>query len=197
MITVSANTAQGGRGGDGGGTYDANSVRVLRLGGHGGNGGGGAFGVGGAFYVAGGMVTLANATVSTNHALGGWLALAASGDVSSREGLAIPGLGQGGGLSIAPAAPPLADLDTFTESNTVNNTADADPNISGPSSVNGGVPSRASASATCQPWKATPAPTRSPSPSPCPRVHQTVTVAYATADGTATAGSDYQPRAAR
>ena len=47
------------------------------------------------------------------------------------------GVSVGGGLNIAPAVPPLADLDTFTESNTINNFADIDPNIAGPYSLNG------------------------------------------------------------
>src|SRR5262249_50142019 len=47
------------------------------------------------------------------------------------------GGGVEGALSVAPPAPPLADLDTFTESNTINNSADTDPNIAGPYSLNG------------------------------------------------------------
>src|SRR5262249_3911541 len=43
----------------------------------------------------------------------------------------------GGGLDIVSAAPPLADLDSFTESNTINNRADINPNIAGPYSLNG------------------------------------------------------------
>jgi hypothetical protein len=48
-----------------------------------------------------------------------------------------PGWGAGGGLSIVSADPLLADLDTYTESNTINNAADIYPNISGPYSFNG------------------------------------------------------------
>ena len=133
--TLSANTAQGGRGGDGGWGYDLSSYGYYP-GGHGGNAGSGASGMGGGLSVTGGTVTLTGATVSSNSALGGTGGLGGVGDVTSGQD-GNPGLGKGGGLYIAPAAPPLADLDTFTESNTINNVADIDPNISGPYSLNG------------------------------------------------------------
>jgi hypothetical protein len=159
--TVSGNSAVGGAGavestgwnynlgsyggrGDGGGLHVAGgTVSVNRttvsgnqaLGGTGGavvvgltyavNGGAAA---GGGMRVAAGTVQLSQSTLSGNTADGG------SGGFSDPG---LDGVGVGGGLSIAPAAPPLADLDTFTESNTINNFADVDPNIAGPYSLNG------------------------------------------------------------
>jgi hypothetical protein len=72
-----------------------------------------------------------------NSALGGTGGLGGVGDNTPSGHNGNPGLGQGGGLNIAPAAPPLADLDTFTATNTINNFADIDANIAGPYSLNG------------------------------------------------------------
>jgi chitinase len=98
----------------------------------------------------------------------------------------------GGGLNIAPGVPPLADLDTFTESNTVNNTADIDPNISGPYSLNGSSNPALAISdvSTLEGNTGTTAFVFTVSLS-APS-NQAVTVNYATADGSAAAGSDYQ-----
>ena len=102
------------------------------------------------------------------------------------------GQGGGGGLSIASAAPPLADLDTFTESHTINNFADFDPNISGPYSLNGAPPPMVTIGdvTAVEGNTGTTAfvfTVRLSAPS-----NQAVTVVYATADGNAEAGSDYQ-----
>src|SRR5262249_46781626 len=102
------------------------------------------------------------------------------------------GYGTGGGLYISSAAPPLADLDTYTVANTVNNIADVDPNISGSYSVNGtwGPPLAIRNKSTGKGNTGTTAivyTARLSAPT-----NQTVTVDYATADATATAGSDYQ-----
>jgi hypothetical protein len=159
--TVSGNSAVGGAGavestgwnynlgsyggrGDGGGlnvaggTVSVNRTTVSgnqALGGAGGavvvdltysvNGGAAA---GGGMRVTAGTVQLSQSTLAGNTADGG------SGGFGDPG---LDGVGVGGGLSIAPAAPPLADLDTFTESNTINNVADVDPNIAGPYSLNG------------------------------------------------------------
>jgi hypothetical protein len=101
-------------------------------------------------------------------------------------------VGLGGGLSIASAAPPLADLDSFTESHTIDNVAAINPNIDGPYSLNGTwVPPLAISDVTAAEGNtgttAFVFTVRLWAPS-----NQTVSVNYATADGTATAGSDYQ-----
>src|SRR5262245_27453489 len=106
-----------------------------------------------------------------------------------------PGRGHGGGFYIAPAAPPLVGMDTYTESNTINNFADIDPNISGPYSLNGTwVPPLAISDVSILEGNtglnafvfalSLSAPST-----------QTMSVSYATADGSATAGSDYQAAA--
>lgn len=158
--TVSGNSAVGGAGavdggqynfgsyggsGDGGGLHVAGgtvSVNLTTLsgnqalGGAGGTAGNGiAYGVsggdaaGGGIRIAAGTVQLSQSTLSGNTADGG---SGGFGDI-----LGPDGVGVGGGLSIAAAVPRLADLDTFTASNTLNNFADIDPNISGPYSLNG------------------------------------------------------------
>jgi hypothetical protein len=101
------------------------------------------------------------------------------------------GVGVGGGLSIASAVPPLADLDTFTVANTINNFADIDPNISGPYSLNGTlVPTLViSDVSTAEGNTGTTAFIFTVSLSAAST--ETITVAYATGDGGATAGSDY------
>jgi Calx-beta domain len=101
-------------------------------------------------------------------------------------------VGIGGGIYIEYAVPPLADLDTFTESHTVNNFADIDPNISGPYSLNGSwVPPLAiSNGSTLEGNTGTTAFVFTVRLSAAS--NQAVSVNYATADDTATAGSDYQ-----
>jgi hypothetical protein len=114
---------------------------------------------------------------------------------SKRSGAASaygqPGWGAGGGLSIASADPPLADLDTYTESNTINNAADIYPNISGPYSLNGTWALRWP-SVTYQDWKATAARVLVFTVSLSAPSSQAASVSYATADAGAEAGSDYQ-----
>jgi hypothetical protein len=117
--SLSANTAQGGRGGDGGVGYNTGFYSPP-YGGNGGNGGNGESGLGGGLYVAGGTVTLTSATVSSNGAWAGAGGLGGGGDITI--GLnGRPGLGQGGGLFIAPVA--AVGLDPFTVQHVLNNTA--------------------------------------------------------------------------
>ncbi len=115
LTTVSGNQALGGAGGT--------AVNGIA---YGVNGGAAA---GGGMRVAAGTLELSQNTISDNAADGG------SGGFGDFPG--PDGVGVGGGLSIASAAPPLTDLDTFTESNTVNNFADIDLNISGPYTLDG------------------------------------------------------------
>jgi hypothetical protein len=142
--TVQGNTAVGGMGG-------ANASDL-----HPGSGSSGGNGFGGGVYVAGGTVTLSNATLSSNLAEGGFagqgyrhpglpgngfgggLYVAAGtvtlhgGVVASNTAQRVPrssGGGYGGGLYIAAGA--TVYLDAFTLANTINNTADIDPNIDG------------------------------------------------------------------
>jgi hypothetical protein len=194
-----------GRGGAGGGLYVAGGVvhvnqstvsSNVAIGGNGADlpptdtppywayGGMGGYGVGGGIYVAAGTLEVRGSTLSGNAARGGH---GGSGDVWGWNGV-----GQGGGLYIASAAPPLADLDTFTESNTVNNFADIDPNISGPYSLNGTwVPPLAiSDVSTVEGNSGTTAFVFTVRLSAA--TSQAVSVHYATADGTAAANSDYQ-----
>jgi hypothetical protein len=110
---VSENHAVGGAGGD----------NIAGYAGYGGFGGGGGIGV------AAGKVEFYQSTLTSNTAYGG--------RVGYPEYSGLPGWSMGGGLYITSADPPLADLDTFTESNTINNIADIDPNIAGPYSLNG------------------------------------------------------------
>jgi hypothetical protein len=112
-VTLSGNLAQGGAGGDGAiqqtfGYYGGS-------GGHGGGGGSGyvtsgatgGSGLGGGLYIAGGNLTVQNATVTANTANGG------AGGQGSHNGSA--GVGEGGGLYIDALA--LAYLDAFTQAN--------------------------------------------------------------------------------
>jgi hypothetical protein len=176
--TVCGNVASGGAGGDG-----------LIYSGEPTSGGGGGYGAGGGISVAAGSLDIHQSSIFNNRASGG------PGGQGFYAGLYLegpPGVGAGGGQSIAPAAPPLADLDTFTESNTVNNVADINPNIDGPYSLNGTwVPPLAISDVTTVEGNtgmtAFVFTVRLSAPG-----NQAVTVNYATADGSATAGSDYQ-----
>jgi hypothetical protein len=69
--------------------------------------------------VAGGTVTLCSDTVQSNAAQGGTAAL-----------LGATGQGYGGGLYLAAKANKVY-LDSFTVNDTINNTANVDPNIDG------------------------------------------------------------------
>jgi hypothetical protein len=172
--TVCSNGAYGGAGGgwDWGVTY-------------GGSGGGAT---GGGISVRGGTLQVRQSTISQNEAAGG---SGAPGNPSYNDGL--NGVSVGGGLYIASAAPPLADLDTFTVSNTINNMAYIDPNISGPYTSNGETfnPTLTiSDVSTLEGNTGTHAITFTVSVSAAS--NQPINVAYDTAYGTATAGSDYQ-----
>ena len=173
QTTISGNYANGGNGGD--------------TQGYGDKPGDGGSGSGGGIRVAGGSVQIQQSSIFDNGAFGG------SGGVGDGYYYAQSGLGQGGGLRITPAAPPLADLDTYTVSNTINNIADIDPNISGPYTSSGAAfnPTLAiSDVSTLEGNSGTHAITFTVSVSAASP--QTITVAYATADGTATASSDYE-----
>jgi hypothetical protein len=147
-------------------------------------GGPGGYGQGGGIYVAAGTLEIGGSTLSGNAARAG---SAGWGDAPG-----FPGWGEGGGLYMSPYDLPLVNLDTFTESNTINNIADIDPNISGSYTVNGSSkPALAiSDASTLEGNTGTHAVTFTVSLSAAS--NQTITVAYATADVTATAGSDYQ-----
>jgi urease beta subunit len=121
--TFSANWARGGDGAAGGYCADAPNPNYYFPSGSGG------WAAGGGIRVAAGTVYVKQSTLSGNSATGG---LGGGGDYPGPDGMSV-----GGGLYIATAAPPLADLDTFTESNTINNFADIDPNIAGPYSLDG------------------------------------------------------------
>jgi hypothetical protein len=119
-VTLSSNTAQGGAGGAGG-TFDDrfDKKHLPQQGGDGGNG------LGGGFYVAGGTVSLHGTTVALNTAVGGAGGKGARGVYDG-----FPGLGEGGGLFIDPAA--AVCLDAFTLANFQNNTAStSNPDIAG------------------------------------------------------------------
>src|SRR5262245_44305523 len=175
QCTISGNHAGGGSGGDGV-SYD----------GYGGIGGNGGWGFGGGVYVPAGEVDFSQSTLTGNTAIGGYGGFGTN--VSGADGG-----GMGGGLWLAYADPPLANLDTFTESNTVNNFADFDPNISGSYSLNGAPPPPKVAIGDVTVLEGSSGTTAfvftvslsAPS-------NQVVSVNYATADGSATAGSDYQ-----
>ncbi len=124
--TFSANGARGGDGGAGDYCADAPPGNQYVPGGPGG------WGAGGGIRVAAGIVYVKQSTLSGNGATGGL-----GGPVGLGDYPGAPGVGVGGGLYIAPAAPPIVDMDTYTESNTINNVAGIDPNISGPYSLNG------------------------------------------------------------
>jgi hypothetical protein len=176
--TIANNGAYGGAGGDG-----------LIYSGEPTSGGAGGGAVGGGICVAAGSVQIYQSSIFDNAAYGGPGGL---GYYNGSYPAGPDGEGDAGGLYIAPASPPLADLDTFTESHTVNNHADFNPNILGPYSLNGSwVPplaitdvSRLEGNSDTTAFVFT---VRLSAPS-----NQTVSVNYATADGTATAGSDYQ-----
>jgi hypothetical protein len=149
-VTVQNNTAQGQNGSGwaagasaaGGGIYsggvltldDGTTVRNNHaIGGRGGTffirgrgdrGRPGGNGLGGGVCVGGGTASLTGATITSNAAVAGQGGFAWMG--SGR-----PGLGEGGGLYIDPAA--LVCLDAFTQAHMTNNTASTqDPNIHGP-----------------------------------------------------------------
>jgi hypothetical protein len=181
--TVSGNGAYGGAGGDGVVDHD------YTVGGVGGDARGGGI------SVVGGSLEIRQSSIFDNTASGGIGGLSFSypgGYTYERSGV-----GEGGGLYIASADPPLADLDTFTESNTINNFADfyAPNNIAGSYSLNGTwvppLPRLAiSGVSTVEGNTGTTAFVFTVSLSATSS--QAVTVNYATADGTAAAGSDYQ-----
>jgi hypothetical protein len=106
-ITLSANTAQGGQGTSGFG------IGSSFPGGRGGNG------FGGGLYGAGGTIILRQVTVTHNTAQGGH-----GGTGYPHAGR--PGLGEGGGLYIDPAA--LVCLDSFTQAHVKHNTASTNNN---------------------------------------------------------------------
>jgi hypothetical protein len=211
LCTVSGNSAWGGTGGDvgrggvgaGGGLFVSGGMVYVNQsivegnlagGGDGGSppwyydftaGGDGGTGEGGGIVVAAGSLEIHQSSIFDNAAIGG------GGGVGTYT-YGQPGGSVGGGLSIAFAAPPLADLDTFTESNAINNVADIDPNISGPYSLNGTwvpplVISNVSVLEGNSGTTAFVFTVSLSAPS-----SQAVSVNYATADGSATAGSDYQ-----
>src|SRR5262249_50217692 len=144
---------------------------------------------GGGISVAAGSLEIRQSSIFDNRAFGG-----AGGRGYDRG--TYPewpsGVGAGGGLSIASASPPLADLDTFTESHTVNNVADIGPNIWGPYSLNGTwIPTLGiSDVTTVEGNTGTTAFVFTVSLSAA--TNQTASVTYATTDGSAAAGSDYQ-----
>jgi hypothetical protein len=172
--TVAGNQVWGGAGGGGYNPYYS----------YGGNGGDG---VGGGILVHAGALEIHGSSIFDNEAFRG-------GAFSYYS--AIDGASAGGGLSIQPNAPPRVDLDTFTESHTINNRADIDPNISGPYTVNGVFQPKLTVSdvSTLEGSTGTHAITFTVSLSAAS--NQTITVNYATANDTAndtaTAGSDYQ-----
>jgi hypothetical protein len=119
-VSLNSNTAQGGAGGNGLGSF--NIDRGHFQGTPGGNGG---HGFGGGLYAAGGTVSLGNTTVTHNTARGGG---AGSGGHGASNG--APGLGEGGGLYLDAAA--AVCLDAFTQANVShNNATTSDSNIHG------------------------------------------------------------------
>jgi len=174
QCTISGNHAEGGSGGVG---YSGDS--------NGGIGGDGGWGIGGGVYVAAGGVDFSQSTLTGNTAIGG-----AGGD--GTNGFGWPGEGRGGGLGITYADPPLANLDTFTESNTINNFAGYYPNIWGSYSLNGPPPPKVAIGdvTVLEGNSGTTAFVFTVSLS-APS-SQAVSVNFATADCTATAGSDNQ-----
>jgi Calx-beta domain len=171
---VSGNRAQGGQGGDGDWQYWVYLDNTY--GGHGGDA------AGGGLCVTGGRLEVRESTVSGNTAVGG--------DGGWGDYYGWPGTAVGGGMFLASAAPPRADLDPFTVGHTVGNTPD---DIAGPYSLNGQPPPpdlavadasvvEGHAGTTALVFRVTLSAAST----------QPVTVGWATADGTATAGSDYQ-----
>jgi hypothetical protein len=117
-VTLSGNAAIGGQGGNGassssGGRHSSGGVTAAGVSFTYGSGGQGGNAFGGALYAAGGTITLLNSTVTKNSAQGG------KGGQGASSG--SPGLGEGGGLYIDPAA--LAYLDAFTQANIKHNHA--------------------------------------------------------------------------
>jgi len=166
--TISLNWASGGAGGD------AWGADILSPG----NGGESA---GGGIRVEGdATLEIRQSTVFGNRAVGG------------RSGWDDPdfaGVSTGGGLCMANGHP-LAFLDTFTVSNTINNFADIDPNIFGPYSLDGMPRLSIGNSTVLEGNDGTTALVFTVTLSGS--TGQAVSVDYATADGTATsAGSDY------
>lgn len=121
-VNITANTAQGGKGGaaskhTGGGHTSSSGGHGG--GGHGGTGNGGNA-LGGGMYVGGATVTLLNSSITNNSAKGGL----AGGNKAAN------GLGEGGGLYIAALS--TVGLDAFTFAHVTGNTATTDsPNIYG------------------------------------------------------------------
>jgi hypothetical protein len=174
--TVSGNWAFGGRGGDADWQYWVYIDNTY--------GGYGGMAAGGGISVAGGHLEVRESTVFDNTAVGG--------DGGWGDYYGPSGWGVGGGLYFATATPPLADLDTFTESHTVNNTADIHPNISGPYSLNGEFVRTLSVGDVTITEGNTGTQTATFTVTLSAASNQTITVAYGTANGTATVGSDYQ-----
>jgi hypothetical protein len=174
---VSGNWAFGGRGGDA--DWQAWVYIDNTYGGY-----GGAATGGGICVVGGGTLDLSQSTITGNTAVGG--------DAGWGDYYGWPGTAAGGGMFLGSAAPPRADLDPFTESHTVNNFADIDPNISGLYSLNGTwvAPLTISDVTTVEGNTGTTAFVFTVSLS-APS-NQVVSVNYATADGSATAGIDYE-----
>jgi hypothetical protein len=119
-VTLYANTAKGGAGGNGGFRIDESKRHIGLAGGNGGNG------FGGGLYAAGGTVSLGSTTVDHNTVQGG------TGGQGGTNGGAngTPGLGEGGGLYLDPAA--AVCLDAFTLAHFKSNQAStSDPDIHG------------------------------------------------------------------
>jgi hypothetical protein len=113
-VTLSNNTAQGGKGGP------AGTITIPRTGTHHVGPGPGGNGLGGGMYVAGGSVTLRQCSVTGNSALGG----KAGGAGASK------GQGEGGGLYLEAGA--AVGLDAYTVAHVLNNQASTDhPDIDG------------------------------------------------------------------
>ena len=145
-------------------------------------GGDGGDAAGGGLCVAGGRLEVRESTVSGN--------LAGGGGGGNGGFYGWPGTAEGGGMFLVSAAPPRADLDSFTVDHTVDNWPD---DIDGPYSLNGQPPPpdltvgdasvvEGHAGTTALVFPVTLSAASS----------QPVTVGWATADGTAAAGSDYQ-----
>jgi hypothetical protein len=119
-VTLSGNTAQGGRGADAATYYDIFSGISYRA-----PAGNGGSGYGGGLYAAGGTLELHNTSVTGNSALGG-----AGGAGGSKGKGGKSGLGVGGGLYLDAAA--IACLDAFTKNHVIGNHASShDANIDG------------------------------------------------------------------
>lgn len=119
-VTLSANTARGGDGGDGLNVFVHTRLDSGKLVIPPGNGGAG---LGGGIYAAGGTVAVRTSSVSTNSALGG-----ASGKGSG----GAAGIGAGGGVYLAPLA--SVTIDSFTQFKR-NKASTSDPNVYGPYTV--------------------------------------------------------------